>query len=57
MSSHRHKLINNQRLADIGPALDDGWNVSGPHGIAWLARIAPQARCALPHPCRVEDQP
>jgi hypothetical protein len=37
MSCNHNKLINNQRLADIGPALDDGGSVDFANSIEWLA--------------------
>jgi hypothetical protein len=70
-----HDLINSldeaittiQRLAEIGPALDDGGPVYFPNAIAVLALIAQQAshleqlsqqlaQCVLPRPHAVESQ-
>jgi len=75
MSSNLHKLINTldesiatiRRLAELGPAMDEGGAVYFPNAIEILALITPQAshleqlsaqlvRCVLPCPCRVEDE-
>jgi hypothetical protein len=57
-----------QRLAELGPALDEGGSLYFPHALELLALISQQAGhleklstqlawCVLPRPQRVEAQP